>query len=329
MSTLMKIAVKMNRKQALEEFSKASGVSKKKLKKMSKEELKRLSKRVARKHHPDHGGSAEAFKKTRAAYDNLAGNDDWRSKRGDGGSGGSRWGRSETMDERNRQRSYQGNKERYDKAFRQYNRVMRPMLATPLAVGGLTSVNAVRNKGKKSSDKLKRRMGKGYIGGAIIGAGGGLVRNHLQKDYQPMDAINNAMAGANIGGVIGAGAGAGYHGVKEASLVSDVKYLADRKATEMMGGVDRKSEKRRKKDKYDYLINSATGSALGLAYGEFGDISKVDGVRDKKRMLMNAGTGAALGALKTGIEDLNVRHRNSQIDKEKRKYKRIKRRNRK
>lgn len=74
-----------------------------------------------------------------------------------------------------------------------------------LGAGTLGSLGAVNNEKTSLSTK---RMAKGYLGGAALGALAGAARTNKNP------TLTNSLEAANIGGVLGAASGSIYHGAK-------------------------------------------------------------------------------------------------------------------
>ena len=87
-------------------------------------------------------------------------------------------------------------------------------MAAPLAAGGLASVIGLNSDKDTRKGRLKRRASKGYLGGAALGAGAGLLSSRITGG-DSLDGLNKGLIGANIGGAAGAGGGYIYHSAQE------------------------------------------------------------------------------------------------------------------
>ena len=87
-------------------------------------------------------------------------------------------------------------------------------MAAPLAAGGLASVIGLNSNKDTRKGRLKRRASKGYLGGAALGAGAGLLSSRIAGSGG-LDGLDSALVGANLGGVAGAGGGYIYQSAQE------------------------------------------------------------------------------------------------------------------
>ena len=197
------------------------------------------------------------------------------------------------------------------------------LASLPLAGGTISSLRNVRNKGKKRKNRLKRRAGRGYLAGATVGAGLGYLSDVGEKKTT-LDALTRSLIGANAGGVIGAGAGAGYHAKKEASLKKtkrDIMGIISEENRFHSLSPTKSSKKRKRKGIGDYAVNTAAGVGAGYLLGghpaqmitndEINDDAKARGKRDSK---IYGAVGGLIGAGKTLWNDQKIKKFNDKID---------------